>query len=277
MTSKSAKIRRSKALSLRLRPGRLQQCPDPDRELERRVAQQVELCREQDRMLMQQARFSAMGEMIGNIAHQWRQPLNQLGILIQKTQMDQEAGTLKVEILEQRLAQELELLLRLSRTIDDFRTFFRPTLEPRSFKLDRAITRTVEFFQPGCCDLGIRVSLNGGSSHVFVGHVNEFSQALLNILDNARDALQARRVSDPAIVITLRDAGSRSIITIRDNAGGMAPEVLEKIFDPYFSTKEEGKGTGVGLYLARTIIERHMQGSIEGRTVAGGSEFTITL
>jgi two-component system, NtrC family, C4-dicarboxylate transport sensor histidine kinase DctB len=245
--------------------------------LEQRVADEVERNREKDRLMMQQSRFAAMGEMIGNIAHQWRQPLNMLGMVIQQMQMEQEKGQLTNEVMEMRVAKGMELLLFLSRTIDDFRNFFRPGVEPRPFSLTKAVAKTVDFFEPSCAGHGIKVSVEGKSELMYTGHVNEFSQALLNVLNNARDALLEVGVEHPGISITLHDDSSRSIITVRDNAGGIAPEVIEKIFDPYFTTKEEGKGTGVGLYMAKAIIERHMQGSICVRNVADGAEFKIIV
>ena len=248
-----------------------------NRTLEQRIAGEVEKSREKDRMMMQQSRFAAMGEMIGNIAHQWRQPLNMLGILIQQMQMEQEKGELSAEVMQERVTKGMDLLLYLSRTIDDFRNFFRPGIEPRPFSLAKAIAKTVDFFEPSCSERGIKVTVEGNSALMYTGHVNEFAQALLNILNNARDALLERRPEEPGIVIALHDDGRRGIVTVRDNAGGIAPEVLDKIFDPYFTTKEEGKGTGVGLYMARTIIERHMQGSIGVRNLATGAEFTIVL
>jgi PAS domain S-box-containing protein len=245
--------------------------------LERRIAEEVAKSREKDRLMMQQARFAAMGEMIGNIAHQWRQPLNLLGIVIQQMQMEQEKGQLSAEVMELRVAKGLELLLYLSRTIDDFRNFFRPDIEPRPFSLAKAVAKTVEFFEPSCSEHGIKVTVEGKSALMYTGHVNEFSQALLNILNNARDALLESKFEHPGIVISLHDDESRSVVTVRDNGGGIAPEVIDKIFDPYFSTKEEGKGTGVGLYMAKTIIERHMQGSICVRNLPDGAEFRLVI
>jgi len=248
-----------------------------NRSLEQRIADEVTKSRERDRLLMQQSRFIAMGEMIGNIAHQWRQPLNMLGMVIQQMQMEHEKGELSAELMEGRVAKGMELLLQLSRTIDDFRNFFQPGIEARPFSLAKALARTVNFFGPSCSEHGIEITVRGSCALMHTGHVNEFSQALLNILNNARDALQEKESPHPAIVVTLVADGPRCVITVRDNAGGIAPEVIEKIFDPYFTTKEEGKGTGVGLYMTRTIIERQMQGSISVRNLPDGAEFRIIV
>ena len=247
------------------------------RNLERRILAEVEKGREKDRLMLQQSRFAAMGEMIGNIAHQWRQPLNMLGLLIQQMQMEQEKGEMTDRLMEQRVAKGMELLLYLSRTIDDFRNFFRPELEAAPFKLAQVVVKTVGFFAPSCQDHNIKVTVEGKSDLVFTGHANEFSQALLNILNNARDALLERAPAQPYIRVKMRDDQRRSVITISDNGGGIDEEVIDKVFDPYFTTKEEGKGTGIGLYMAQSIISRNMQGEILVANLAEGAEFKIVV
>ena len=248
-----------------------------NRALEKRVSEEVASNRDKDRIMLQQSRFAAMGEMIGNIAHQWRQPLNMLGILIQQIQMEQEKGVMTDRLMEERVGKGMDILLHLSRTIDDFRNFFRPGTKPAPFELAKAVFDTVSFFEPSCAAHGIKVGIEGHSALVCTGHPNQFSQVLLNILNNARDALLERRASHPAIKVAMRDDGCRCEVTIRDNGGGIPPEIIEKIFDPYFTTKEEGKGTGVGLYIAKAIVERNMRGRIFAANVADGAEFKIVL
>ena len=245
--------------------------------LELRVCEEVEKNREKDRLMLQQSRFVAMGEMIGNIAHQWRQPLNKLGIVMQQMHMDQEKGVMTDRLMEERVGKGMDLLLSLSRTIDDFRNFFRPEKEAALFNLAGAVVKTVIFFAASCIDHNIKVSIDGESDLMHLGHLNEFCQALLNILNNARDAHLERRVDDPLIAVCMRDEERRSVVTIRDNAGGIPSEIIDKIFDPYFTTKEEGRGTGVGLYMAKSIIDRNMQGRISARNLVDGAEFTIVI
>ena len=248
-----------------------------NRDLELRITQEVEKSREKDRLMLQQSRFAAMGEMIGNIAHQWRQPLNMLGLLIQQMQMEQEKGVMTDRLMEERVGKGMELLLYLSRTIDDFRNFFRPELEAKPFKLAQVVVKTVGFFEPSCQDHKIKITIEGESDLVFTGHANEFSQALLNILNNARDALLTNAPAMPWIAVGMRDDELRSVVTIRDNAGGIDVDIMDKIFDPYFTTKEEGKGTGIGLYLAKSIIKRNMRGQLSVSNLAEGAEFKIII
>jgi signal transduction histidine kinase len=250
---------------------------DLNRNLERRIHEELEKSLEKDRLMLQQSRFAAMGEMIGNIAHQWRQPLNMLGIVIQQMQMEQEKGVMTDRLMEERVEKGMDLLLYLSRTIDDFRNFFRPETEAAPFRLAGAVAKTVGFFEASCVDHGITIRVKGDTKLVYNGHANQFAQALLNILNNARDALVDSKTEQPTIVISMLDDGQRSIVTISDNAGGIDAQIMDKIFDPYFTTKEEGKGTGIGLYMAKTIIDRNMQGQILVRNVADGAEFKIVI
>ena len=247
------------------------------RTLELRICEEGERNREKDRLMLQQSRFAAIGEMIGNIAHQWRQPLNVLGMVIQQMQMEQEKGVMTDRLMEERVGKGMDLLLYLSRTIDDFRNFFRPQKEAVPFKLSGAVFKTVSFFEPSCANYEIKVTIDGDSDLIHIGHVNEFSQALLNILNNARDALVEKKTVHPTIVVGMRDVESSSVVTIRDNAGGIDAAIIEKVFDPYFTTKEEGKGTGIGLYMAKTIIERNMKGRIFVSNVGDGAEFKIII
>jgi len=248
-----------------------------NRTLEERICEEVERSREKDRLMLQQARFAAMGEMIGNIAHQWRQPLNKLGLALQRMQMEQEKGILTDQLMEERVANGMDQLLGLSRTIDDFRNFFRPDSDPAPFSLAGAVQKTVGFFEASCNEHNIKIAIEGNSSLVCNGHVTEFRQALLNILNNARDALLDNRIAEPAITIILRDEERRSVLTVRDNAGGIKPEIIDKIFDPYFTTKGKGTRTGIGLYMAKTIIDQQMQGRIYASNAAEGAEFRIVL
>jgi PAS domain S-box-containing protein len=245
--------------------------------LELRVQEELERSREKDKLMLQQSRFAAMGEMIGNIAHQWRQPLNKLGIVMQLLQMEQEKGAMTNELMEQRVESGMGLLLGLSRTIDDFRNFFRPEMAAAPFSLSGAVRKTVGFFEASCADCGIKISIEGESERIYDGHVNQFCQALLNILINARDALLETGAGQPLIVVGMRDEELRSVLTVWDNAGGIDPAIIGKIFDPYFTTRGKGNRTGIGLYMAKTIIDQNMRGRIFARNFEGGAEFRIVV
>ncbi len=242
--------------------------------LERRVEEAVSANLEQERMLIQQSRLAAMGEMIGNIAHQWRQPINALNLLLTNIKEAHDHG----ELNEQELARLAEkgdrLIQKMSHTIDDFRNFFRPNKEKERFLLAHAIEATLSIVSASLEHGGIAVEVVGDRTLAAWGYPNEFSQVLLNLINNAREAIQARGGEGGRIVIRLGVEGDGLTITVRDNGGGVPGEVLPRVFEPYFTTKE--RGTGIGLYMSRMIVE-HMGGTLSLRNVEGGAEAVIRL
>lgn len=252
-----------------------QQLEEMNALLEERVARSVDELRRKDQILIQQSRQAAMGEMINNIAHQWRQPLNSLGLVIQNTRYEYEAGLLTPEQMEQDMKLGMELIQFMSQTIDDFRTFFRKDKEIKRFSIAESIGRAVVLMEGSLMSHNIRIIRQVGDDLLIDGYPNEYSQALLNLLINARDALLDRAVENPQVTIQLGRDGDYALVTISDNAGGIPAENIAKIFDPYFTTKDQEKGTGIGLYMSKTIIEKHMGGSLEVANGEGGAEFRI--
>jgi signal transduction histidine kinase len=245
--------------------------------LEERILAAVAEIRHKDQMLIQQSRQAAMGEMINNIAHQWRQPLNNVGLIVQNLLFSFESGTLTGEEMRTEIATTMETIQFMSRTIDDFRNFFRQDKEKRTFAITDILSLTIDFVSAGFRDGNITVNLEISDGITAHGYPNEYSQVLLNILNNAKDALTEHRVEEPLITVRLFGDNRRAIVAIRDNGGGIAEDVLPRIFDPYFSTKEPGKGTGIGLYMSKVIIEQNMGGSLSARNVDGGAEFRIEI
>ncbi len=243
--------------------------------LEQRVAEAIAKERETEHLLIQQSRHAAMGEMIGNIAHQWRQPLNALSILLQNILLDYEDGMLKRESLEDYIHDGARLIQKMSTTIDDFRNFFRPHKQPEEFSLRGALRDTLSLLEASFRSNNIRVQCEEGEDLTLWGYPNEFGQVLLNILANAKEAALERRIADPCIHITYSSENGRGGVTIRDNAGGIPEAVSANIFDPYYTTKE--RGTGIGLYMSKTIIENNMNGRILFRNIDGGAEFSLIL
>ncbi|MBJ6725773.1 GAF domain-containing protein [Geomesophilobacter sediminis] len=248
-----------------------------NRELELRVHERTAELREKDRLMLLQGRQAAMGEMIGNIAHQWRQPLNNLGLTIQRLPLMYNLGKLTQETLEETIDNSMKLLQHMSQTIDDFRNFFKPDKEKAEFQVGDAIAAAVTLTEDRCRYHNIAVKVSAEAAPSILGYKNEYSQVLLNIMNNAMDVLTEREVPDPAITITLRAEGGRSVVTVRDNAGGVPNDIIGKIFDPYFSTKGPQHGTGLGLFMAKTIIEKNMEGKLSVSNVAEGAEFRIEL
>lgn len=237
----------------------------------------VAALREKEQQFMQQSRQAAMGEMIGHIAHQWRQPLNTLGLVVQQLHLDYEQSELFKAHLDNSAAIIMDIIQHMSRTIDDFRNFFRPDKEKVTFNVLKQISKTLSLVEAVFKEQRITIEVDPSGDPVIYGHPNEYSQALLNILINARDAFLGQKIDKPKVTINLTTAEGNSVVTITDNAGGMPEEILDKIFDPYFTTKGPEKGTGVGLFMSKIIIEKSMNGSLSARSVSNGAEFRIQV
>jgi C4-dicarboxylate-specific signal transduction histidine kinase len=236
----------------------------------------VEDLRRKEQLLLQQNRLAAMGEMIGNIAHQWRQPLNTLGLLVQELPVIYQKGELSTEYLQESKEKAMKLIGAMSRTIDDFRNFFRPDKEKASFRANEVIRTTISLLQASFDNEQIEVSVQE-EDVVIEGYPNELSQVILNILINAKDAFLERSTENAQILVSTFRENGKPVITISDNAGGIPEEIMGKIFEPYFTTKGPNKGTGIGLFMSKTIVEKSLNGSLTVRNTATGSEFRIVL
>lgn len=243
--------------------------------LARRVEEETEKSMIKERLLMDQARHAAMGEMIGNIAHQWRQPLTALGLVIQNLSYDFKVGELSAQTLADYEAKGLRLVEKMTQTIDDFRDFFKPARAKERFNAVGMVRDAVAIMDAALKAHEISVSITGPDDAPMFGYPNEASQVVLNVVTNAKDALLERQVRNARIDIEVAAIGDDIEIVVCDNAGGIADEDLEKIFDPYFTTKETG--TGIGLYMTRTIVEKHMGGTIRCENVDEGARFVIRV
>ena len=237
----------------------------------------LEKLSEKEQLLLKQGRQAAMGEMIGNIAHQWRQPLSALGLLVQQAPLNLEKGMLDKKGLDDCVKKSMGLINHLSSTIDDFRNFFRTDKVKVKFRVNAEVKRTLLLLEGSFANERISVEVEENNDPFIYGYPNEFSQVLLNILTNAKDEFAKKAIVDPRVRITLNGNNGRSAVTIADNAGGIPEEIMGKIFDPYFTTKEPQAGTGVGLFMSKTIIEKNMGGTLSVRNVDSGAEFTIEI
>jgi signal transduction histidine kinase len=237
----------------------------------------IEELREKEQLLIVQSRQAALGEMIGNIAHQWRQPLNALGLLIQDVQLFYEVGELNREFLDDHTRKSMDLIRHMSGTIDDFRNFFKPDKEKVTFKVHDEVVKTLSLMEGSLVGKQIAIEVVADDDPVVSGFPNEYCQVLLNVLINAKDAFAERGIAAPRVVITIGMQEQRAVVTIADNAGGIPEEIIGKVFDPYFTTKGPQAGTGVGLFMSKTIIEKNMGGFLTVRNVDGGAEFRIEV
>lgn len=244
------------------------------RETDQRLAA-VEDLREKEQLLMRQSRLAAMGEMLANIAHQWRQPLNVMGLLVQQLQLTYEVGQFSGEFLKGEVAKAMNLIRHMSDTINDFKDFLKEEKEPQPFNVNAAVAATVTLLEAPLKAARVEVRIEQTDELVVTGHRNEFSHVIMNLVNNAREALNERAVAPPRIWIRLYKEEGRSFVTVSDNAGGIPEEILQRIFEPYFTTKGPDKGTGIGLYMSKNIIEKSMGGRLYVRNTGDGAEFRI--
>jgi len=245
-----------------------------NKNLQKIVEDKVKELREKDKALIQQSKMAAMGEMIGAIAHQWRQPLNSLAINIQLLEDIVEDGELSKEFIQEFVEKNMQTIKFMSNTIDDFRNFFRKDKEAVSFDTKEAIEKTLNLQKAQLKNHNILVELDLETAYI-KGYKNEFMQIILNLISNAKDAILAHN-KNGKITIQSYTKEHNLIIKISDNGGGIKEELKDRIFEPYFTTKEEGKGTGMGLYMVKEIIER-MNGTISFENNQDGVTFIITL
>ncbi len=245
--------------------------------LENQVKAEVDKNRQKDELMLLQSRQAAMGEMIGNIAHQWRQPLNSVGLMVYDLVDAFRFGEVDQNYLSESEKSIKDVLGYMSATIDDFRNFFKPNKEKQNFYLHECIKTSVSFIEATLKNSGIRLIIDIPDNIELYGYASEFAQVVLNIVNNAKDALLENKPEKPVIRLSATSDHKKAVLIIIDNAGGIPGCIIHKIFDPYFTTKDQGKGTGVGLYMSKTIIERNMSGSIVVNNSRTGAEFVITI
>ncbi len=249
-----------------------------NKSLEQKVLEETQRRLEAEKSMLHQSKMAMMGEMIGAIAHQWRQPLNSLGLGIQDIAEAKKFGELDDEYIEKFRDESMTILKRLSRTIDDFRNFFKPSKEKKLFCIEDAIENTIGIVSAQLKNYAIDTMLEHGEKHYFNGYENEFEQVILNLISNAKDAIvDGPNKQNGRIWIKVESEQNRIFIYLSDNGGGIPDSVIDRIFEPYFTTKEQGKGTGVGLYMSKEIIERHMDGKIEAKNQDKGALFIVEL
>ncbi|MBU3014908.1 PAS domain-containing sensor histidine kinase [Poseidonibacter lekithochrous] len=232
----------------------------------------------QQNLLIEQSKHAAMGEMISMIAHQWRQPLQAVSILVQKLPLTKMIdGEITDKLLDSVVDDVGKQLNYMSKTIDDFRDFFKPNRNKELIDISIIINKSLDFLGYLLKANSIKLNIkNDTQIKVFV-YVNEIVQAIINIIKNSCDILTEKKIEEKVINISTLKEDGYICIMIEDNAGGIPNNVIGKIFEPYFSTKTNKNGTGLGLYMCKTIIEQHSHGVISVENTNIGAMFTIKL
>ena len=215
-----------------------------------------------DNLLMQKSKMASMGEMLENIAHQWRQPLSTISTAASGVQMQKEMGILSDEFLNESLDVIVKSSKHLSKTIDDFRDFFKSNREYTTFYVNDVLKKTVELLSSKFKNKEIEI-IKECENVEFHGIEGELIQAFMNIMTNSQDALESSGIERKLIFINVKQIDHDAVIKIKDNAGGIDENIIDQIFDPYFTTKHKAQGTGIGLYMTYEIIVKHLGGSIE--------------
>jgi len=232
---------------------------------------------DKEKLLQQQSKMAAMGEMIGNIAHQWRQPLNALSALNVGLGLKYKMGKLTDEEMLKFKIKSNEIIQNMSTTIDDFKNFFQPDKVKDTFTVNEAIRSSIRFVSDSYLSHNIKIVFNEEKKIVLNSFKNELVQVLLNIFNNSKDAIVEKGIVSPVVKISISEEDSSVKIEIQDNAGGASEEILERMFEPYFTTKFQSHGTGIGLYMSKMIIEKSMQGSLVSQNSEDGLLTIITI
>ena len=244
--------------------------------LQSEVHEKVSQIREKDELLIQQSRLAGMGEMLENIAHQWKQPLHKLSLVIQNHYFQHQlSNSVTTEDIEKFNEQSSEIIEYMSNTVDDFRNFFNPQKESEEFLLSASVEKILAMSKPIIDQQRIVIEVKNESKSYVKGYPNEFAQVLLNLFSNAKDAFYMNAIEDKKIYITIKEDVKYVVLEFLDNAGGIPTDALEKVFDPYFTTKGFKEGTGIGLYMSKMIIEKSMNGQFKVENSFGGAQFSI--
>ena len=245
--------------------------------LEFKIQEEINKRLEQEQILIQQSKLASMGEMIGNIAHQWRQPLAQISAIHMNMKVTYDFDKFTKEYMEMKIKEANKLTSYMSQTISDFQNFFKPQGEKEDFSIERACRDAYFILESSLKYHGIEVSFSITEDATIFGYKNEYSQVILNILSNAKDILLERRIQKPKIDIEIKNGNNYALVKIKDNAGGVDSSIIDKIFEPYFTTRHQTQGTGIGLYMSKNIIERNMNGYINVTNIEDGALFTIKV
>ncbi len=268
----------NKSLELKVQE-RTKELNELNENLEKRILVAVEENKAQQEQIFEQLKFVQMGEMIGNIAHQWRQPLSFISTVASGIMMTKEFGELPLKDENKMLQDIIDNTNYLSDTIDIFRNYILENKEKKEVILQDRIHSALQIVEGALKNSNVEVinkidNIDKVSLNIVVG---ELSQVIINILNNAKDAICEKNINNGKVIIMLEQLIDEVDIIIEDNAGGIDKDIISKVFDPYFTTKHKSQGTGLGLYMSKEIIEKHLCGKLSVVNIENGVRFKITL
>jgi C4-dicarboxylate-specific signal transduction histidine kinase len=244
--------------------------------LEQRVIEEIDKRREREKVLQSQAKMAAMGEMMDAVAHQWKQPLNALSMYGDLLKMDFESSEVTQEYIDKFVDDIQTQIMHMVTTLSEFRTFFRPDKKPEPFGLKRCTQSVLLLIHDEMLRNDITVMIENEREIIIEGIENEFKHLLLNLLSNAKDAIAENNPDKREIHIRFTKNDKHILVEVQDTAGGIPGDIIKDIFKPNFTTKSEGKGTGIGLYMSTQIAQK-MHGDLSVKNTNAGARFTLKL
>lgn len=242
--------------------------------LELKVEEEIKKREEKEKMLLQQSKLASMGEMMDAVAHQWKQPINIINMQVDMINYDYEDGLINQEYINDFQSKVSSQVKHMTSTLNEFRSFFRPNKEASEFNIKEMINKVLLLVKDEFVKNRITITINDIGNFNLIGVENEFKHLVLNIINNSKDAFNEHNTKNREIKINLLKDGTNKTIEIIDNAGGIPEHVIEDIFKANVTTKEEGKGTGIGLYMSSQIAQKH-NGSLTVSNVENGAKFTF--
>jgi PAS domain S-box-containing protein len=245
--------------------------------LEHRVKEEIKKNEEKQKLLFLQSRMASLGQMLGNIAHQWRQPLTELNLTL--FNMKKFFNLNEKEKINELYIESKNLISTMSSTIDDFSNFFNPQKDKKSFEIKKAVDEAVFILKKVTEDITLNIDVP--LKYQVLGVLNELTQVIINLIQNSKDAFIINKINNKIIQIKVSEKNildrKYAKLEIKDNAGGISKDNLDKIFDPYFTTKHKSQGTGLGLFMSKMIIEKSLEGELFHKNCKNGSIFTIII
>ncbi len=251
-----------------------------EEDLKLKVKKEIEKNRQKDSFLVQQNKLAAMGSMLGSISHQWRQPLNNVQLILHFLRDNFENREFSKEQMNDFVRRAKTQIEYMSQTIEDFRNFYKPSKGKNRFNLKNSVLSTLRIVEDQFKNSNIKIDLSCNNEIILYNYENELKQSLLNIFNNAKDAILQKRDKESfeaILKIEIKIDDNFAKIIIQNNGGEIERDIIDRIFEPYFTTKFETQGTGIGLYMTKIIIEKNLKGKIEVKNINQGVSFKITL